>query len=266
MREVTATDTRETYDAASGHFDKAPLRFWNRYGRRTVARLGLRPGARVLDVCCGTGASALHAARTVGETGSVTGVDLSARLLGLARRKAKKEGLANVDFRVGDMAHLPFPDASFDAVVIVFGIFFAPDMAGQIAALARRVRPGGVLAVTTWGPRLFEPLYTPFLDAVRSRRPGIEEYRPWDRLATEENVAALMREAGIARFEVTAEAGREPLEHPEDWWTVVLGTGLRWFVDQLDPASAEALRAECLLGARDVRSIETNVVYTVALM
>ena len=163
------------------------------------------------------------------------------------------------------MAHLPFPDASFDAVVIVFGIFFAPDMAAQIEALARRVRPGGVLAVTTWGPRLFEPLYTPFLDAVRTRRPGIEEeYRPWDRLATAENVAALMREAGLAHFEVTAEAGREPLEHPGDWWTVVLGTGLRWFVDQLDPASAETLRTECLLGARDVQSIETNVVYTVA--
>lgn len=264
MRDLSASDARSTYDAASGSFDGAPLGFWDRYGLRTVERIALPPGARVLDVCCGTGASALHAARAVGEAGSVVGVDVAARLLDLARDKAKRDGLGNVDFRVGDMTKLDFPHASFDAVVIVFGIFFAPDMVAQVKALARLVRPGGVLAVTTWGPRFFAPLYTPFLDAVRAHRPGLREYRPWDRLTTEEDMRTLMRAAGVTRFEVAGEAGRQAVERPEDWWTVVLGSGLRWFVDQLEPISAEALRAESLLRARDVRSIETNVVYTVA--
>ena len=172
--------------------------------------------------------------------------------------------MRNVDFRVGDMTHLDFPDASFDAVVMVFGIFFAPDMVAQVEALARLVRPGGVLALTTWGPSLFAPLYTPFLEAFRVRRPGIQEYRPWDRLPTEADVATLMRAAGLSSFELASEAGSERLERPEDWWSVVLGTGLRWFVDQLDTSSAESLRDECLLRAREIRSIETNVVYTVA--
>jgi ubiquinone/menaquinone biosynthesis C-methylase UbiE len=262
--EVSLTDTRSTYDAASGHFDAAPLGFWERYGERTVARLVLSPGARVLDVCCGTGASALHAARAVGESGSVVGVDLSEPLLALARQKAREQRLDNVLFRAGDMGQLDLPDESFDAVVIVFGIFFAPDMALQIETLARLVRPGGVLALTTWGPRLFAPLYQPFLHAVRRRRPGTSEYRPWDRLSTEADVAALLRAAGLASFEISAEAGSERLEHAEHWWTVVLGTGLRWFVDQLDAASAETLRAECLAHAREARAIETNVVYSVA--
>ncbi len=262
--EALVTTTRATYDAASGHFDATPLGFWERYGESTIARLALPAGARVLDVCCGTGASALQAARAVGETGSVVGVDLSERLLRLARAKAQERGLRNVDFRSGDMTRLDLPDAAFDAVVIVFGIFFAPDMAQQVESLARLVRPGGVLAVTTWGPRLFAPLYAPFLEAVRARRPDLEDYRPWDRLTTEADVAALMRAAGVGSFEITAESGSERLERPEDWWTVVLGTGLRWFVDQLDAASAESLRSECLRHAEGVRSFETNVVFTVA--
>src|SRR5262245_44967363 len=95
-----------TYDAASDSYDHPVNTFWDRYGRRTVERLGLPAEARVLDVCCGSGASALPAARTVGPRGFVLGVDLAERLLELARRKARAEGLANVEFRAGDMLDL----------------------------------------------------------------------------------------------------------------------------------------------------------------
>ena len=79
-----------TYDAAADHFDNEPLSFWEQIGRRTVAALRLPVGARVLDVGCGTGASALPAAQAVGPQGSVLGVDLAARLLERARRKQRR--------------------------------------------------------------------------------------------------------------------------------------------------------------------------------
>jgi ubiquinone/menaquinone biosynthesis C-methylase UbiE len=75
-----------TYNAAADFYDHPVNAFWNRYGRRTVTRLVLAPGARVLDVCCGSGASALPAAEAVGPGGSVLGVDLAERLLELARQ------------------------------------------------------------------------------------------------------------------------------------------------------------------------------------
>jgi ubiquinone/menaquinone biosynthesis C-methylase UbiE len=84
-------------------------------------------------------------------------VDLAENLLELARRKAKQRGLKNLDFRAGDMLNLGLPEASFDAVVCVFGIFFVPDMPAAVGQLWRLVRPGGTLAITTWGPRFFEP-------------------------------------------------------------------------------------------------------------
>lgn len=261
---IDPVTTRATYDAASGCFDDDRLGFWERYGQGTIARLGLAPGARVLDVCCGSGASALAAAHAVGATGRVIGVDLSAPLLESARRKAERGGLKNVDFRSGDMAQLGFADADFDAVVVVFGIFFAPDMVAQTRALARLVRPGGKLAITIWGPRFFEPLYTPFRHGVRARLPSIEEYRPWDRLTSEQDLCALLQRAGLRRFEVATEMGHEPLREPDDFWTIALGTGLRWSIDQLSAEDKASLRAECARRAHGVASIETNVIYGIA--
>src|ERR1044072_4099222 len=68
-----------TYNAAADFYDTSPLGFWNYFGRKTVERLSLQTGSRVLDVCCGAGASALPAAELVGPDGKVTGVDLAER-------------------------------------------------------------------------------------------------------------------------------------------------------------------------------------------
>src|SRR5260370_30444181 len=112
-----------TYNSAADHFDDAPLAFWDRYGRRTVERLNLRQGASVLDVGCGTGASALPAAEMVGPTGKVLGVDLAEKLLERATAKAAQRQLHNVEFLLGDMTNLSFPDGLFDAVISVFRVF-----------------------------------------------------------------------------------------------------------------------------------------------
>jgi ubiquinone/menaquinone biosynthesis C-methylase UbiE len=141
------------YGAAADHYNLPSLSFWDRFGAATVARLPLAPGQRVLDLCCGAGASALPAARAVGPGGQVLGVDLAAPLLELARARAAGEGLANVEFRLCDATRTQLPCGSFDAVVCVFGVFFVRDMTAFAAEMWRLVRPGGVLAVTTWGPR-----------------------------------------------------------------------------------------------------------------
>jgi ubiquinone/menaquinone biosynthesis C-methylase UbiE len=146
-----------TYNAAAEFFDDPALGFWERFGRATVDRLGLSPGESVLDVCAGAGASAIPAAVQVGPSGRVVAVDLAENLLLLAQHRARHLGLSNLEIRLGDLEALDFSPEFFDAVVIVFGIFFLPDMTAATSGLWRMVKPGGQLAVTTWGPRLFEP-------------------------------------------------------------------------------------------------------------
>jgi ubiquinone/menaquinone biosynthesis C-methylase UbiE len=255
------------YNAAADHFDDEPLSFWKRYGERTVERVALRPGARVLDVGCGTGASALPAAIQVGPTGEVIGVDLAERMLEIARQKAASRHLANVEFRFGDMEHLGYPDQHFDSVICVFAIFFVPDMAKQVRELWRMVRPDGQLAITTWGPRVMEPCASVFWSAVKDLRPDLYvAFNPWDRITEPSALRALFAEAGIVEVDVLAENGRQVLRSPEDWWTIVIGSGFRSIVDQLGPQAAEQVREANLawIRSRDVTSVETNVIYAVA--
>lgn len=184
----------KAYNAAAELFDAEPLAFWNRHGRRTIERMSLRRGAHVLDVCCGTGASALPAAQAVGPGGKVIAVDLAGELLKLGQAKARAAGLQSLEFRRGDMTSLGFPDCHFDAVVCVFGIFFVPDMEAQVAELWRMVRPGGRLAITTWGKRFWSPAYELWLKVVRRRRPDLRiAFNPWDRITTTDAVYRLLQ-------------------------------------------------------------------------
>lgn len=99
-----------------------------------------------------------------------------------------------MEFRRGDMTSLGFPDCHFDAVVCVFGIFFVPDMEAQVAELWRMVRPGGRLAITTWGKRFWSPAYELWLKVVRRRRPDLRiAFNPWDRITTTDAVYRLLQ-------------------------------------------------------------------------
>ena len=257
-----------TYNAAADSYDHPVNSFWDRYGRRTVDRLRLPEGARVLDACCGSGASAIPAAEVVGPRGFVLGVDLADSLLELARAKARARGLVNVEFRAGDILDLGLPGGDFDAVVCVFGIFFVPDIADAVRELWRLVRPGGQLAITTWGPRFMEPVNTAFWDSVREVRPTLYKgFNPWDRVSEPETVRSLLASAGVRDPTVVAESGSQPLEAPEDWWPMVLGTGYRGTIEQLDVEARDRVRAGCLhfIQSARVRSVEVNVVYATAI-
>jgi SAM-dependent methyltransferase len=269
MTDILGTDplkAQNAYNAAARTFDAEPLSFWDRYGRRTVERLQLRRGARVLDICCGTGASALPAAHAVGAEGHVIAVDLAVGLLDVGRAKATAAGLRWLEFRHGDMRALDFADGQFDAVVCVFGIFFAPDMPSQIAKLWRLVRPGGRLAITTWGPDLFAPGYGLWFDAVGRVRPDLQTFRPWDRITTPDALRDLFTAAGIRDADVVSEEGYQLLRSPDDFWTIVMGTGLRWPIDQMDRAAADAVRREVVsaLSAQGTDRVATHVIYAVA--
>jgi ubiquinone/menaquinone biosynthesis C-methylase UbiE len=256
-----------TYDAAADHFDDIPLSFWERIGRRTIDRLALSAGATVLDVGCGTGASALPAAQAVGPKGSVIGVDLSARLLDCARLKAKARAITNVEFRPGDMTSLGYPGDRFDAIVSVFSIFFVPDMEGLIRELWRMVRPGGKLAVTTWGPRIFEPAYSRWQTAIKRERPDLySAFNPWDRITDPESVRRLLCDGGATNVEVTPEAGVQMLRSAEDWWIIALGSGLRWTIDQMGPDASARIKTDNVnwLNENKIDRLETNAIYAVA--
>lgn len=116
-----------------------------------VKRTPIGPGTRVLDVACGTGNTAIPAARA---GASVTGVDIATNLLEQARQRAAAEKL-DVQFREGDAEELPFDDQQFDVVITMFGAMFAPRPERVAAELLRVCKPGGHIAMANWTPEGF---------------------------------------------------------------------------------------------------------------
>jgi ubiquinone/menaquinone biosynthesis C-methylase UbiE len=255
------------YNAAADFYDASPLSFWDYFGRRTIELASLPSGSRVLDVCCGAGASALPAAELVGSKGKVIGVDVAQKLLDLARTKAAQRNLTNIEFELGDMLALRFPSESFDAVVCVFGIFFVPDMQMAIRELWRCVRAGGQLAVTTWGPNFFEPANSAFWGSIKEVRPDLHKsFNPWDRINNQASLKAILKEGGVESPKIIAENRSHPIHCAEDWWTILLGSGYRGTIEQLSQTDRERVKEANLAFIRDERisSIETNVLYALA--
>jgi ubiquinone/menaquinone biosynthesis C-methylase UbiE len=116
-----------------------------------VNRLPIRPGVHLLDVACGTGNTAIPAAKVGAH---VTGVDIATNLLEQAQRRAVLEGL-KIHFQEGDAEDLPFPDASFDVVLSMFGAMFGPRPEKVAAELLRVCKPNGLIAMANWTPQGF---------------------------------------------------------------------------------------------------------------
>jgi ubiquinone/menaquinone biosynthesis C-methylase UbiE len=255
------------YNAAADLYDASPLSFWNYFGRRTIELLSLPIGSRVLDVCCGAGASALPAAEAVGSTGKVIGIDIAQKLLDLARTKAAQRNLTNIEFELGDMLVLRFAGESFDAVVCVFGIFFVPDMEMAVRELWRCLRPEGQLAVTTWGQNFFEPANSAFWRSIKEVRPDLHKsFNPWDRINNQASLKKIFKGGGVESPKVIAENRSHPIHSAEDWWTILLGSGYRGTIEQLKSSERERVKEKNLSFIRDenISAIETNVLYALA--
>ena len=107
----------------------------------------LAPGERVLDLGSGAGTDSLIAAQMVGETGRVTGIDMTREMLAKARTAATEIGATNVEFVEGEAEHLPFDDESFDIVISNGVIDLIPDKDSVFAELHRVLVPGGRLQI-----------------------------------------------------------------------------------------------------------------------
>lgn len=113
-----------------------------------VQQVDPRPGQRVLDVACGSGNTALVAARRYCD---VTGIDFAPNLIDRARARAEADGV-DATFVVADAQDMPFEDASFDVVLSVMGVMFAPDQHRAAEELLRVCRPGGSIGIAAWPP------------------------------------------------------------------------------------------------------------------
>lgn len=150
---ATAAETYETFFVPA-LFDQWP--------GPVLDTAALSAGDDVLDVGCGTGILARAAARRLGRTGSVTGIDINDGMLAVARGASEE-----VRWQHGAAEQLPFPDRSFDRVVSQFALMFFADQTAGVEEMARVTRPGGTVTVATWASIDQSPGYAAMVDLLQ---------------------------------------------------------------------------------------------------
>lgn len=208
-----------------------------RYDAALLDAAGIDPGARVLDVGCGTG-SLTRAAGVRAAPGPVLGVDLSGAMVDVARARAA--GLPNVTFVRADAQVQPFPE--FDVVISRTGASFFGDPPAAFANLARATAPGGRLALLTWQAATRNEWFLEITGALAGRPlagppPGVPG--PFA-LADPDVVTALLTEAGFADVQVADV--REPVGFGSDPGAArdVMATLLSWLLGGRDADAARA--------------------------
>ncbi len=130
-----------------------------------LIRAATRPGETVMDIGCGSGATTAPLAEAVGESGRVTGIDISETMLAAARERCR--GLAQVHFENTDAQVHPFAEGSFDLLFSRFGVMFFSDPYAAFENLARSLRPGGRLHFVCWAPVDQNPWFTVPLEVAK---------------------------------------------------------------------------------------------------
>jgi demethylmenaquinone methyltransferase/2-methoxy-6-polyprenyl-1,4-benzoquinol methylase len=203
------------YDLFNDLITQGQHRYWKNV---LVGRLELQGRERVLDLCCGTGDIALRCARRLGPGGAVVAADFSEDMLRVARTRLRASpavrGGPPVALLCGDAMHLPFPDSSFDAVTIGYGLRNVTHLESCLNELHRVLKPGGVLASLDVGKvrsRIVAALNHVYFFYVvpwigRRLQPGQEmfTYLPESSRAYphQDRLKALLREQGFERTEL----------------------------------------------------------------
>ena len=204
-----------------------------------VLRLDPKPGECILDLATGTG----WTSRAIARRGATAiGADIAADLIAAACERAKAEGLS-IDYRTGDAEKLPFADGEFAGVVSTCGIMFASRPEAAAAEVARVVRKGGRVAITTWLPdsNLFKMfmIMKPYMPAPPN--PAPPSPFEWGRA---ERVRELMGSAFALQFERGTSFYREPSGQAA-WKTFSTGYGpTKALAGSLDEARRAELRRD----------------------
>jgi ubiquinone/menaquinone biosynthesis C-methylase UbiE len=224
------------FSRASSSYDRIGPQFFSRVGRQLVEFATVPPGARVLDVACGRGAVFVPASRAVSPTGQVIAVDLSDGMVEQARSEVSRLHLANTQVLKMDAERLDFPDSHFDFVLCGLCLFFLPNLDQALAGMLRVLKPGGLLAAST-----FQTAEDAIIKRWEELDKSFEEYlKPLPaaktkKLDSQAEVREVLSAAGFSKVEIMPQEDTFYFASEDEWWQAAWSHGCRGFLERMEP-------------------------------
>lgn len=246
MKDQDPSDAVERKQSVAGIFHRASTTydhvgpgFFAYFGRQLVNHAMLPLQARVLDVASGRGAVLFPTSEAIGPKGFVTGIDLAEGMTRETANEIAQRGLTNVEIRLMDAEHLDFPDATFDVILCGFALFFFPQLERALAEFRRVLKPGGRIAVSTWGNQFDKEwnweneLVQKYLPpppkedqtSASSNEPDFE---------TPDGMRRILEGAGFTDIQVVTEVAQFIYSTREEWWESLWSHGGRARLERIE--------------------------------
>lgn len=213
-------------------------------GRRLVELAGVQPGWNVLDVAAGRGAVLFPAAKRAGPTGTVTGIDVAAKMVDETRRQIEREGVTNGQMLRMDAERLELGAAAYDAVLCSFAVFLFPDPERALRECWRVLKPSGRIGFAM----AFEddPRWGWYDDLLRRHAPAASLLRPDPRRSVRRRgeLEAALRDVGFGSCRRIEEPIELTFADEAEWWDSLWTHGTRRPLDAMDEEHRARLRAD----------------------
>lgn len=244
-------DPQNKKDALRGVFTRsassyAHIRYFPIFGEWLVETAKIPDGATVLDIACGRGAVLFPAAERVGPGGQVIGIDLADGMAQATQLEIQRRGLGQAEARQMDAENLTFPDSSFDFVLCGFSLQFLPHLDRALSEFIRVLKPGGRIAVTTWGK---DDERWDWYDDLR------ESYGAVMRLGSQslekpEEIQGWLSQVGFVDIHSDKKELDMVFLDEEEWWNVEWSISGRAGLEKLSPEDFIRFKAEAFEKAR----------------
>ena len=240
------------FNRAASTYDRIGPRVFSHFGQRLVDVAYLAPGAHVLDVATGRGAVLFPAATQVGPHGQVIGIDLSDAMVQETTAELPRAAWPQAEIRQMDAAQLDFPDASFDAVLCGFALWFFPQPARALQEWFRVLKPGGRMGLTTWAENC--PFMTWQREVLRPyvhpSGPQAHADREAPRFDTPATLEAALQQAGFERMQILVEEGEFVHANAEEVWARFWSGGPRRQLEQMTSPVLDQVKRDVLQKAQ----------------
>jgi ubiquinone/menaquinone biosynthesis C-methylase UbiE len=230
----------ESFGESASVYHHSP--FFRLGAQRLVELADLKPDAQLLDIGTGRGAVLFAAAEQLTEGGTVRGIDVAQEMIDLTNDELRRRGSSNATAVLMDAEALEFEDGTFDRVTCGFSLMFMPDLDRALAEMRRVLRPGGRIAVSTWGPPD---------ELTRTYLGFMNEYREGDGtvgnlvsqpLASTDVLHAALDAGGLDEVRAIEEPVAHTFANQEEWLQQQMAITLLW-LDQLTPEARSDVNA-----------------------
>lgn len=228
------------------------MKNFNYYGRLLVKKAALQKGWSVLDAGCGSGATLFPAAISVGDKGSVTGIDISEKVIEETRSKAESKNYGNISLLVMNGENLCF-DLKFDAIICGFAISSFSNIEKSFNELIKHLKKGSVIALSNWhegghkGWEWLPVLLRAHLPASGNGNVPIKD--------TVEGMRTFLSDMKMKNIVVTAEEKLFYFRDQNEWWKYAVSSGIGDLLEKMDAETLNNFKKESFKKLNEMKTL-----------